>query len=380
MRAARIRRSAVAAVAAAVSIGVAACSANGIYDVNLPGGADLGDHPYTVTAVFTDVLDLVRQSSVQVNDVAVGQVDDVSLGPEGKTALVKLEINGDVHLPANATASIQQTSLLGEKYVALAAPPDPEGTLVNGATIRNTSQGVQIEQIFEALSLLLTSGHIGRLHDIVVELNNATQGRTADVRALLHNADQVIASIDSHRNDIVAALAQVNALSRTLDANRRSISIALRDLPAGLKVLASQRNQLVTMLNALGRLSKTTVHTVRASQKSFVGDLKSLAPILRHLAQAGSALPQSLQVLLTYPFPDSVLQAIKGDYLNAFITQNLNSPGGSVVAPLTPQRRVATTPPALLPPVSSAAPGLPESTIVTTAPAPSSPSATKGSR
>jgi phospholipid/cholesterol/gamma-HCH transport system substrate-binding protein len=377
---ARIRRSTVLAALGAVTIGAAACSGNGIYDVNLPGGADLGDHPYTVTAVFTNVLDLVRQSSVQVNDVAVGQVDDISLGPEGKTALVKLEINGSVHLPANATASIQQTSLLGEKYVALAPPPNPEGTLVNGATIRSTSQGVQIEQIFEALSLLLTSGHVGRLHDIVVELNKATHGRTADVHALLDNADKVIASIDSHRNEIVAALGQINTLAKTLDANRRNISIALRDLPAGLKVLASQRKQLVTMLDALDRLSKTTVHTVRASQKSFVADLKSLAPILRHLAQAGSALPQSLQILLTYPFPDSVLQAIKGDYLNAFITQNLNTPGGTVVAPLTPERRVQTAPPALLPPVSSAAPGLPESTIVTTAPSPSSPSTTKGAR
>jgi hypothetical protein len=38
---------------------------------------------------------------------------------------------------------------------------------------------------------------------------------------------------------------------------------------------------------------------------------------------------------------------------------------------------VATAPPALLPPVSSAAPGLPESTIVTTPPTPPTPSATK---
>ena len=347
---ARTRNSLVAGIGV-VAIGVAGCSGNGIYDVNLPGGADLGSHPYTVTAVFTNVLDLVRQASVQVNDVAVGQVDDISLGPEGKTALVKLEINGDVHLPANATASIQQTSLLGEKFVELAAPPNPEGTLVNGATIRNTSQGIEIEQIFEALSLLLTSGHIGRLHDIVVELNKATEGRTADVRALLDNADKVIASIDSHRNDIVAALGQINTLAKTLDANRRNISVALRDLPAGLKVLAGQRKQLVTMLDSLDRLSKTTVRTVRASQKSFVADLKSLSPILRHLAQAGSALPQSLQILLTYPFPDSVLNAIKGDYLNSFIIQNLNTPGGNVVHTDVKDSRSA---PSLLPSSGSA--------------------------
>ena len=50
-----------------------------MYDLPLPGGADVGAHPYTVTAQFTDVLDLVPQAAVKVNDVAVGRVQSITL-------------------------------------------------------------------------------------------------------------------------------------------------------------------------------------------------------------------------------------------------------------------------------------------------------------
>ncbi|NHA00489.1 hypothetical protein G5V59_11865 [Nocardioides sp. W3-2-3] len=43
------------------------------------------------------------------------------------------------------------------------------------------------------------------------------------------------------------------------------------------------------------------------------------------LAKAGSALPRSMEILLTYPFPDSVLGAIKGDYLNVFMLTNFRT-------------------------------------------------------
>ncbi len=326
-----MRRGLVAVVALAVTT-TAACT-GGVSNLNLPGGADLGSHPYHVSAQFRNALDLVRQSSVKVDNVAVGQVSAISLGGGGKYAVVTLEINGDVHLPANTTATIEQTSLLGEKYVALTRPADPTGTLANGATISlaSTSQAVQIEQVLGALSLLLNGGGIGQLHTIVVELNHATGGRGAEIHSLLSDADRVIAAIDAHRAGIIAALQQVNRLATTLQANNENLSIALRDLPGGLKVLAGQRHQLVRMINALGRLGRTATATVRASKRSFVADLRALNPILRNLAQAGSALPKSLQVLLTYPFPDSVLNAIRGDYLNTFVTTNLNTPGGNVV-------------------------------------------------
>ena len=191
---------------------------------------------------------------------------------------------------------------------------------------------MQIEQVFGALSLLLNGGGIGQLHDIVVELNHAAGGRGPEIRRLLADADRVIATIDSHRQDIVAALQQVNQLARTLRANEGNIAVALRDLPAGLKVLAGQRAQLVTMVKALGRLGRTATTTVRASKRDFVADLRRRSTrSCTDSRRPARRCRSRCRCCSTYPFPDSVLNAIRGDYLNTFVTTNLNTPGGRVV-------------------------------------------------
>ena len=162
-------RAAVAACASAVALGMglSACGTQGVYSIPLPGGADTGDHPMTITADFADVLSLVPQSAVKVGGVAVGQVKSIELAPDGWSARTTLEIRGDVNLPANAIASIKQTNLLGEKFVELDPPSSgaSQGTLEDGAQIplQRTATGTQIEEVFGALSLLLNGGGVAQV-------------------------------------------------------------------------------------------------------------------------------------------------------------------------------------------------------------------------
>jgi phospholipid/cholesterol/gamma-HCH transport system substrate-binding protein len=359
---------------------------SGLYNVPLPGGADLGSHPYKVTAVFTDVLDLVPQSSVKVNNVAVGRVSKITVEDNGRYADVVCEVNGDVKLPANATASILQTSLLGEKYVALIAPPSGTGQLRNGARITSTSTGVEAEQVLGALSLLLSGGGIAQLNDITVELNRFAKGNEGNIRAFLENLQVVTGQLDAHKDSITRALDALATLSGTLDANTATINNVLATLPPGIAELARQRDQLITMLTALNNLSTVTVHVLDASQQQFVADLQNLGPILKNLAAAGAAFPQSLQALLTYPFTDAALTSIKGDYINGWVRTAFNTtsftttitvqqwlsstaggkaPSGQSPSPTTSLPTIPP-PPSLLPTTSSVAPGVPASSITST--------------
>ena len=120
-------RARLAAVSGVVALFLSGCGFGGLYGVSLPGGADTGNNPMTLTAYFGDVLDLVPQSAVKFNDVAVGEVTSIDLAdcrdpsrPNYKPwcARVKMEVRNNLDLPANARAEIKQTSLLGEKYVA----------------------------------------------------------------------------------------------------------------------------------------------------------------------------------------------------------------------------------------------------------------------
>jgi phospholipid/cholesterol/gamma-HCH transport system substrate-binding protein len=334
----RPRAALAAAAAAGMLVALAGCSSsgfNGIYSLPLPGGASLGSHPIQVTAQFANVANLVPQSAVRVNDVAVGRVTGISVPRGTWIADVTMAVNGSVHLPANAIAQVTQSGLLGEQYVALSAPAGvaAQGTLRNGSviSIARTTSNITVEQVLGALSLLLNDGGIGQLHTITTELNAALAGNEPQIRSMLVELDALLANLNAHRDDITTALDGLAALSATLRARDQQISGALTQLTPGLAVLARQRQQLVTMLDSLNALSGVAVHTINASQASFVADLKALDPTLEQLANAGQNLPLALQVLLTYPFTNQVLKDVKGDYLNAYL--NVTAQQGTTVFP-----------------------------------------------
>ncbi|MGZ3103314.1 MCE family protein [Streptomyces sp. H62] len=315
-------------------------SFGGIEDLPLPGGADLGSHPYTVSAELDDVLSLVPQAAVKVNDVAVGRVTAIRLDGDAWTARVTMEINGDVRLPADATARLEQSSLLGEKYVQLSAPGTSAAAarLADGAVIplARTGRNTEVEEVFGALSLLLNGGGVNQLKTITQELNKALGGREGEVRSMLERVEKLVGNLDDHRGDITDALDAVNRLSSTLAGRKDDVRTVLTDLSPGLKTLHEQRGSLLTMLRSLDTLSGVAVSTVEASKDDMVADLKAIAPTLKALADAGTDLPDSLEVLLTYPFTDEVLNGVKGDYLNVYLNMTA-APGTQVIPPLVPR-------------------------------------------
>lgn len=318
---------------------------DGIEDLPLPGGADLGSHPYTVTAELDDVLSLVPQAAVKVDDVAVGRVTAIRL--DGWKARVTMKINGDVRLPADAGARLEQSSLLGEKYVQLVAPAKDTGGghLTDGSEIpiTRTGRNTEVEEVFGALSLLLNGGGVNQLKTITRELNTAIGGREPQVRSMLRRVDTLVTDLDRHRGDITDALDGVNRLAATLAHRKTDVQTVLTGLSPGLKTLDEQRGALLTMLRSLDTLSGVAVSTINAGKDDMVADLKALAPTLKALADAGADLPDSLQVLLTYPFTDEVLRGVKGDYLNVYLNM-VALPGTQVIPPLVPQAGPSPSP------------------------------------
>lgn len=320
-------RRVVTALAAVLVLATGCTSTNvsGIYDLPLPGGADLGDHPYRVTVEFADVLDLVPQAAVKVNDVVVGRVESIRLGGADRwTPQVVVAVNGDVALPADATASLRQSSLLGEKFVELAAPTGADATrkLRDGAVITadRTNRHTEVEEVFGALSLLLNGGGIGQLRTISQELTSVMSGNEPEIRAFLANVNELVTNLDEHRGDITAALDGLNQLSTTLAGRNAQIRGVLTELTPGLQALSDQRTALVTMLQSLDTLSDVAVDTINRGRDDMVADLEALAPLLNQLAAAGQNLPQALEILPTFPFTDEVMKAKKGDYINVFLS------------------------------------------------------------
>lgn len=309
-----------------------------VYQLPLPGGTDVGDDAITVTADFGDVLDLVPKSTVKVNDVSVGQVTDIDL--DDGHAVVTMQLRRDVDLPANATAQIRQTSLLGEKFVSLGPPADgsARGTLADGARLPldRTGRNPEVEEVLGALSLVLNGGGVAQLKTIAAEIYQALDGREGAARSVLGQIRTFMSQLDENKDDIVTAIDAVNRLARQVRRQQGSIDAALDELPSALRSLDQQRGDLVEMLSALDDLSAVGVQVIRASKDGTIEALEQLNPVVEGLADSGDAFVKSFNVFLTYPFVDEVVgrdpQVARnlhmGDYTNLSIELDLDLSGG----------------------------------------------------
>jgi phospholipid/cholesterol/gamma-HCH transport system substrate-binding protein len=280
---------------------------------------------YTVTAQFEDVLNVVPRSPVMVSDVPVGQV--LSVRRVGWHAEITMRIRKNIVLPDNAVADIRQTSLLGEKYVALLKPAHPSANrLGNGDTIplSATGRNPEVEEVLGALSFLLSGGGVGQLRTISSETNKIMSGRTDRVRHVLGQLDVLIGGLNAQKGDIISAMASIDRLSSTLDKEKQTVGGAIDAIGPAVRVLDDQHRNLIAMLRQLDKLGQVGTRVLNGSRKDMLATLRHLAPTLRELANAGDSLPRAVALLASYPFPQEASQVVKGDYANALFNLTID--------------------------------------------------------
>ncbi|MFC3775908.1 MCE family protein [Mycolicibacterium holsaticum] len=297
-----------------------ACSEfQGLNSVKLPGTKGGGPGSFTIQAQLPDVQNLERNSRVRVDDVTVGNVAKTEV--QGWHALVTLTLDGDVDLPANATATIGQTSLLGSAHIELAPPTDvpPEGKLREGALIPLSSAGAHpsTEETLAAVAMVLNGGGVGHVQDIVTALSTAVTGRENDLKSLIEQSDTFVGHLDDQKDDIVSATDSLNSLVGQFAEQRPVIDKALETVPQALTVLKDEREVLADAAAQGGKLSALVTETVEQTKENLVKELHDLGPVLKSLADAGPSLTRSLDLLSTLPFPKPTLEKwIRGDYAN----------------------------------------------------------------
>ena len=119
------------------SIGYLSIQVGGLY-YNGPSG-------FLLHATFDQVGDLKPHAAVVVAGVRVGQVVSIELD-EILRAHCVLDIDPDLGLDVETSASIQTAGLLGEKFVAL-EPGGSDDMLQSGDAIDRTESAISIENL-----------------------------------------------------------------------------------------------------------------------------------------------------------------------------------------------------------------------------------------
>ncbi len=107
----------------------------------------MGGGDYVLKARFSQVGQLRPQAPVKVGGVTIGQVADIQLDPARYDSIVTLSLDGKFKdLPADTSAGIFTSGLLGDSYVGLQPGGDPD-VLKSGDEIVFTQPAVDLIQL-----------------------------------------------------------------------------------------------------------------------------------------------------------------------------------------------------------------------------------------
>ena len=310
---------------------LAGCQFGGLNSLDMPGTAGHGSGSYTITVELPDVATLPQNSPVMVEDVTVGSVSGIEAvqRDDGSFfAAVKLSLDKDVDMPANSTATVAQTSLLGSQHIELAAPvAEPAvGRLANGSQIpmARTGRYPTTEEVLSSLGVVVNKGNLGALQDITDEAFNAVAGREGTFADLVPRLAELTTSLDRQTNDIIKAAEGLNRFSGILARSKDSIGRTLDSLPEALKVLNNNRANIVDAFGALRSFATVASRILQQTKDDFAADFKDLYPVIKAFNDNADFLIKDLELLPTFPFHYKYLRnAVRGDYLNVFVTFDL---------------------------------------------------------
>ena len=318
-----------AVVGSCVALTLTGCSFQGLNSLPLPGAVGRGPGAAVYHVEVGNVATLESNSPVLISDVVVGSVGNMTV--ENWHADVEISVKPDVVVPANAVATVGQTSLLGSMHLALNPPlgEKPSGRLEPGATIplKASSTYPSTERTLSSLSAIVNGGGLGQIGDIFHNVSAAVSGREPEIRELLTRLDNFVGVLDAQHDNIIASIQQLNRVAGTFAGQRDVIDRALKEIPPALDVLVKERPRLTTALEKLGQLGDTATGLVNDAGDDLVTDLKNLEPALKALVDIGPDLSSALIWATAFPYGPGFADTItRGDYINLVAIFDLTYP------------------------------------------------------
>ncbi|MDR2423347.1 MAG: MlaD family protein [Prevotellaceae bacterium] len=221
-----------------------------VWGVNFLKGLDLFNKIDKYYAIYENVEGLQTTSSVYIKGLKVGTVSRIEFQLEqGEKFIVELKIKSHYQIPANSTAYIYSSDIMGSKSIKIKLG-DSHNYLKSGEQIASGHEGDMFSMFMDDLpsikdSLKLTLQeldvafkNINRLFSNE-NINNISSGLSA-LEKTLQNVAQISSALNNSKSSIVALLKNVEAISDNLKQNTNNINNIITnfsDLSDSLKLL-----------------------------------------------------------------------------------------------------------------------------------------------
>jgi phospholipid/cholesterol/gamma-HCH transport system substrate-binding protein len=178
---------------------------------------------YDIVIEFSNVLNLPDQAKVVMDGTTVGVVTRVDLKSDHVDVTSQLE--SSVAVPTNTRATLQQSTVLGDTYVALERPPAGQSTTSAVAAggrvpLAQTTSPPQLEDTLANLANFVGSGAIQRAQNTIIGINHVTPSKAGDLRNMV---SRVAVDLSDLSNNIDMVDKWLEGVSGTADVMNRNI-------------------------------------------------------------------------------------------------------------------------------------------------------------
>jgi phospholipid/cholesterol/gamma-HCH transport system substrate-binding protein len=262
----------------------------------------------TVVAYFPETLALYPGDRVQIMGVRVGAIDKIE--PVGDKMRVTLHYSNKYKVPANATASILNPSLVASRTIQLSPPYTGGPVMHNDAVIpiERTQVPVEWDQLRESLNGILRQlgptkqQPRGPFGELLESASDSLADKGSQINQTLSGLSDALTALNEGRSDFFAVTRSLALFVTALYQNDRQFAALNRDLADVTSWFSKSDHQLADTI--------THVDDVLGMARKFVSDNGSvLTHDVGNLSETTTALLQpeprdgletALHVLPTY--------------------------------------------------------------------------------
>ncbi|ROO89751.1 phospholipid/cholesterol/gamma-HCH transport system substrate-binding protein [Actinocorallia herbida] len=264
-------------------------------------GADYGDK-YELKASFEDVGGLIKGDLVKVAGAPVGKVSAVEVA--AGRAVVTMEVEKDLRLPADSTAEIRWRNLIGQRLVYLVPGAQTGRYLEDGATLAATKAVVDLGEIVNSLGPLTGSLDPDQLNKILQATAAMLDGNGDDIGLMTVGLQNLVGSLATRKDDLTSILDSYSTLTETAVRRDEQIAGVIDDLVAISEAFAGNTDVLGSAGTELAQVSEVLDQVISGNQRELDRTVANLDTVVKtavgnidELDQIVTGLPPALRSL-----------------------------------------------------------------------------------
>ena len=245
----------------------------------------------SVTAYFTQTLAFYEGDDVQIMGVRVGSID--SIVPDGDKMKVTFHYDDKYKVPADATASILNPSLVASRTIQLAPPYTGGPVLEDGAVLGldRTQVPVEYDDLRNSINRLLTDlgptpeQPKGPFGDIIESAADGFAGKGQQLNRTLTNLSEALYTLNEGRGDFFSVIKSLALFVNALYQSDQQFVALNDDLAQITNAFTNTDNEVADALQDLNELLDTTRGFIDENGEVLATDIQNLSDVTTAILQ-----------------------------------------------------------------------------------------------